>query len=66
MTKDEFEKGYAERSGMTLEHFREIGLHGVPCECDYEHCTGWKVDSGLMYEAWKRIATVLSPGVGLL
>ena len=43
MTKEEFEQGYAERSGMTVERLHELGLGGVPCNCDYEDCKGWQM-----------------------
>lgn len=44
--KDEFERSYAERSGMTVEELRELGCRVVPCDCDYEGCQGWQMDTG--------------------
>ena len=45
MSKDEFEANYAERSGMTVERLRELGQYAAPCDCDYEHCQGWQMNS---------------------
>ncbi len=42
-SKEEFEQGYADRSGMTLQKLLELGGHGEPCECDYEKCRGWQM-----------------------
>lgn len=41
MTKDEFEQGYAERSGLTVQELHEMGRYAVPCNCGYEGCSGW-------------------------
>ena len=43
MTKEEFEKGYAERSGVTVEWLHSKGQGAVPCNCDYELCDGWQM-----------------------
>lgn len=43
MTKDEFEKLYAERSGVTVEWLHAQGRHSIPCGCDYEGCHGWQL-----------------------
>lgn len=44
MTKDEFERGYAERSGISVDALRER-RHAVRCGpdlgCDDERCEGW-------------------------
>ena len=45
MTKDEFEKRYAENSGVSVSQLREMGLIAVPCDCSYEGCHGWKMIS---------------------
>ena len=44
MTAEEFERDYAERSGVTVEWLRE---HRTvrPCDCDYEKCEGWQMVS---------------------
>jgi hypothetical protein len=42
VTKDEFEKDYCERSGITIEEYHnEYSLITLPCNCDYEECGGW-------------------------
>jgi len=49
MTRDEFEAGYAARSGITIEQLRAVGRVVRPCTCDDEHCEGWqsvRVDEG--------------------
>ncbi len=43
MVLEEFEKGYAERSGITVEKLHELGYYGIPCDCDYELCEGWQM-----------------------
>lgn len=44
--KEQFEKSYAERSGMTVEQMHEMGLHAEKCEdCDYIGCKGWQMAS---------------------
>ena len=42
-TKEEFEKSYAERSGMPLERLYQLGGHGEFCDCQEEGCKGWKM-----------------------
>lgn len=44
-TLDEFEKGYAERSGLTVERLHELGLHAEPCDCGADKCHGWQMVS---------------------
>jgi len=43
MTKQEFEAGYAFRSGMTVEQLHELGGHGEPCDCGADNCEGWRM-----------------------
>lgn len=43
-TKAEFEHGYAERSGMTIERLRHYGLRAKPCDCGDKICKGWQMD----------------------
>lgn len=43
MTKEEFEKGYAERSDLTLERLHELGMKGAPCDCFEDICQGWQM-----------------------
>lgn len=45
MTKDEFERGYAERSGVTIEWLHEHGQTAALCDCDQEGCMGWQMVS---------------------
>lgn len=41
MTRDEFETGYAERSGITVEWLHEYGRWAAPCDCGEDGCEGW-------------------------
>ncbi len=41
LSKEEFEKGYAERSHLTLEELHNLGLFPVLCDCGDENCKGW-------------------------
>jgi hypothetical protein len=41
MTKEDFEKRYAMRSGLTVERIRGYGLYPESCECGDESCQGW-------------------------
>jgi hypothetical protein len=45
MTKDEFERDYAERSGVTVEWLHEQGQFPAPCDCGLEFCRGWAMVS---------------------
>lgn len=45
MTKDEFEKRYAERSNLTVVELRALGITIEPCDCGDEICLGWKAVS---------------------
>ena len=40
MTKEQFEKSYTKRSGMTKEFYREHFV-SLPCKCTSETCMGW-------------------------
>ena len=42
MTKIEFEKRYAERSGLTVAELQELGVTIELCNCDDEICQGWQ------------------------
>lgn len=42
MTAEEFERQYAERSGITVERLRELGRIVAPCDCGDELCEGWQ------------------------
>ncbi len=41
MTDDEFEAGYAERSGVTVEWLHQQGRYAEPCDCGDSECNGW-------------------------
>jgi hypothetical protein len=41
MTSEEFERGYAERSGMTVEALRAAGRVVRRCDCGDALCLGW-------------------------
>lgn len=43
MTKDEFEKEYARKSGMTVEELHKMGLYAKECDCEYNNCKGWQM-----------------------
>lgn len=43
LSKEKFEKDYAERSGMSLEQLHELGGHGEVCDCEEVGCFGWKM-----------------------
>ena len=43
ITRAQFEQGYADRSGVTVEWLREMGREARPCSCDYEGCEGWQM-----------------------
>lgn len=45
MTQDEFEEGYAQRSGTTVDHLHGLGLFSIPCTCGEEGCEGWQMSS---------------------
>lgn len=42
MTADEFERDYAQRSGLTVEQLREFGRCVRPCRCGESQCPGWQ------------------------
>ncbi|MGH1256024.1 MULTISPECIES: hypothetical protein [Bacillus] len=42
MTEYEFERGYCERSGITIhEYHNEYNLRTLPCNCGDSSCEGW-------------------------
>jgi hypothetical protein len=44
MTAEEFEAGYADRSGMTVGQLHALGLYPEPCDCGEDMCEGWAMD----------------------
>ena len=47
MTKEEFEKRYAEGSHLTVDWFHSRGYFGVPCACGADYCDGWIMQTQL-------------------
>ena len=43
MTREEFEASYAERSNLTVEQLRALGMRPYPCGCDAPNCAGWQM-----------------------
>jgi hypothetical protein len=43
ITAEEFERRYAEGSGMSVEQLRAIPLVVRPCDCGEEGCLGWQM-----------------------
>jgi len=48
-TKEEFEQGYAERSGLTVKEIQDLGLIAFPCDCGDPTCRGWQMQT---WESW--------------
>ena len=45
MTKEEFIKLYAEKSGVSFRFIHERGLRAEMCNCGEESCRGWQMVS---------------------
>lgn len=49
ITREAFEQGYAERSGVSVEQLHEQGREARPCDCEWEGdedgegCEGWQM-----------------------
>lgn len=43
MTREEFEQGYAERSGTTVAMLASLGRVARPCTCGEAGCEGWQM-----------------------
>jgi len=41
VTAEEFEAGYAARSGVTVDFLHAHGRHAERCDCGDEMCEGW-------------------------
>lgn len=41
ITSTEFERQYADRSGITVEKLRSLGRVVVVCHCEETECEGW-------------------------
>jgi len=64
MTLEEFEAGYAERSLVTVEWLHEHNQRGIPCDCGYEFCEGWKMTFDAAPPGITAIATSTGSGQG--
>jgi hypothetical protein len=42
MTREEFEEGYANRSGLTVDVLRQLGRIVRPCRCGEPTCPQWQ------------------------
>ena len=42
-TVQEFERWYANNSGVTVEFLHKYGRYGAPCDCGDTICTGWQM-----------------------
>ena len=45
MTADEFLAERARQQGTTVDHFREIGIVAVECNCGLDGCPGWTLQA---------------------
>ena len=43
LTREDFARAYAERSGVTVEWLKRRGREARPCDCDSEDCEGWQM-----------------------
>ena len=41
--REEFERIYATKSGMSILQLHALGGHAVPCMCDEDGCKGWQM-----------------------
>jgi hypothetical protein len=46
----EFEEGYAKRSGVTVEWLHSRGQFGAPCDCGEDGCSGWQMTSRRIWD----------------
>jgi len=46
LTRDEFERRYAERSGITVAELYALGRYALPCDCGEPGCEGWQMAHG--------------------
>lgn len=44
-TPEDFERDYAERSGMSVAELRAAGQIVLPCDCGEKECLGWQMVS---------------------
>jgi hypothetical protein len=43
ISREEFERYYAERCGVTQGDLPKVGLEAVPCDCGAPFCKGWQM-----------------------
>jgi hypothetical protein len=43
ISRETFERDYAERSNTTVEWLRRHGREAAPCDCDSDRCQGWQM-----------------------
>jgi len=43
ITREEFEKRYAEKSGETVDWLHKHGEYAVPCSCGLSDCPSWRM-----------------------
>lgn len=60
MTREEFIKGYCERSNTTWDELSKF-YEALPCDCDYEKCQGWQMRSRLSIAFDAEIERALYP-----
>ena len=43
LSAEDFARGYAERSGVTVEWLKEHGREAMPCDCEEDCCESWQM-----------------------
>ena len=43
LSKEDFERKYAEKSGVTVEYLRVHRQVAIPCDCEDPICSGWQM-----------------------
>ena len=43
LTKEQFFRGYAERSGLTVDELKKLGGVAEKCDCGIHGCHGWQM-----------------------
>jgi hypothetical protein len=62
MTKEQFERGYAERSKTTVEEIHRRGFEARSCDCGEEGCRGWQMVNVEEEKERQRTAEILAGG----
>lgn len=66
LDRDEFERRYAERSGITRNELRNLGRVAIPCDCNKEACAGWQIMTVELCSDDTFLGTVISHGVAAI